>query len=124
MRINLQLFGGRGASSNSAKSINSKIKKMLDDGNVFDFGVGPRYTTIAFKRHGIKSFSEWDAPITLATKDGILKQLKIGEEATAKVWDDQVKIRTNYFKRNGYKVIGEKQEEGSATVYLLVKREK
>ena len=105
-------------------NINSKINKLLDNGNVFDFGVGPKNTFIAFKKNGMRSFSEWDAPITLATKEGILQQIAVGDEAVAKVWDDQVNLRSNYFKRNGYEVIGKKQETGSPIVYLLVKRQK
>ena len=118
MRINIQLFGGRGASSSNNKTSN-RIKDIIDNGKVIEFGRGPSNTYIALKENGYKSSTTWDAPIKLATRDGILN--KINNEAVAIADTEQVKLRSDYFKRNGFEVVGT-QKKSDWETYILIKR--
>lgn len=119
MRLNIELFGGRGASSSN--NINSKINNIYESGKVITFGTGPTNTYISLDYNGFGSINKWDAPIKMATKDGILNEIQ--DEALAIVDKDQVNLRSNYFKRNGFEIVGTKERNNYET-YILIKRQK
>ena len=100
-------------------NINSKINKLYESGNVITFGVGPTNTYISLNYNGYGSVNSWDAPIKMATRDGILDEIK--DEALVIADKDQVNLRSNYFKRNGFEVIGTKERNNYET-YIVVKR--
>lgn len=117
MKLNIQLYGGRGASSSG--NINSKINNLYESGKVITFGVGPTNTYISLSYNGFGSVNSWDAPIKMATRDGILNE--IDNEALVIADKSQVNLRSNYFKRNGFEIVGTKERNQFET-YIVIKR--
>ena len=105
MKLNIQLFGGRGASSNTNRTLKS-ILNVVNNGQVFDFSVGPTMTIISRYEKGDYTWlnSSGDSPMRRFEQEVLPK---LGNEFV--VIDDGIgKIsRASRFKKYGYEVVGE-----------------
>lgn len=106
MKLNIQMFGGRGASSSSKTKITKDIVNVVNNGQVFDFSVGPKMTLISRYENGEYSqyYSSGDSPMRAFEKE-IVPNLK--DEFV--VIDDGISktSRASRFKKYGYDVVGE-----------------
>lgn len=106
LKLDIQQFGGRGASSSSNARITKDILNIVNNGQVFDFSVGPTMTLISRYEKGGYTWlnSSGDSPMRAFEKE-IVPSLK--DEFV--VIDDGISktSRASRFKKYGYEIVGE-----------------
>lgn len=123
MKLNLQMFGGRGASSSTNRTLKS-ILNIVNNGQVFDFSVGPTMTIVSRYENGDYTWykSSGDSPMRRFEQEVVPK---LGNEFV--VIDDDIgkQSRASRFKKYGYEIVGEinaREKDIQNGVYTLKER--
>lgn len=106
MILSIQRFGGRGASSSSNTKLTNDIVNVVNNGQVFDFSVGPQMTLVSRYEDGSYNWyrSYGDTPMRrfdIEVADKLKDEFVVIDDGYNKI------SRASRFKKYGYEVVGE-----------------